>query len=124
MVPYAALVEKWPVVWNPPGWGSTTSVRLQEDFGSLVAGEWREALLIGMKPGGVIPLHTDALYKEPTKRTHVVLSTNPDCWSFHDGIWQQLKEGSLYEMDQTFPHASVNLGKTTRFHLVVDTLNP
>lgn len=124
VAPFLSAIEKWPVVWNAPGWGSTTSVRLREDFGSLLPGEWREALLIGMKPGSLVPLHVDALYKEPTTRTHVVLSTNPDCWSLHDGVWQQLEEGTLWEMDQTLPHASVNLGKTIRWHLVVDTLKP
>lgn len=119
-VPPSAF-DHFPIYWNGPGWGSVTDrIGLQAAFGHLAKGDWAEALLVGIKPNGIIPLHTDAPSFTPTKRHHFVLSTNPACWCFHDGTWEHLPEGSRWEMDETLPHAAVNFGTTTRYHLIVD----
>jgi len=46
---------------------------------------------------------------------------NDGCWSFHDGVWQQLDVGLAYEMDPTIVHGAVNWGASTRLHLMIDT---
>ena len=122
MAPFALAAEQWPIVWNPPGWGSTTDLKLKGVFGPLVEGDWYSAMLIGMKPLSVIPNHVDAPFRVPTTRVHVVLASNSGCWNWHDGQWHQLEVGGCYEMDQTLEHGSVNMGASTRFHLIVDLL--
>lgn len=122
--PFLSLIENWPIVWNPPGWGSVTDVKLQEDFGALLGGEWKDALLIGMKPGAMIPLHSDPPDHPESTRVHIVLATNDRCWSYHDGAWQQLAVGGHYCMDPASEHAAVNFGSTIRYHLVVDAMDP
>lgn len=54
-------------------------------------------------------------------RYHVPLQTNPGCWSFHGGLWQQLQVGHVYRMDPTELHGAVNWGSEVRLHLIVDT---
>jgi len=91
-------------------------------LGGLVPGEWLSARIIAIKPGGIIPLHMDARPYDEEKRTryHVVLTTNPFCWNYHDESVQHLVLGGIYTVDETLPHASVNWGDTDRVHLVID----
>src|SRR5689334_13345040 len=55
-----------------------------------------------------IPLHCDAPISGT--RFHIPLQSNDGCWSLHDGLWQQLEVGRIYEMDPTLPHGAVNWG--------------
>jgi len=122
VTPFLSLIDLIDIRWNPPGWGSITSLDLRGPFGPLIEGEWVQAMLVGMKPLSLIPLHVDAPQRRKTRRIHTVLTTNPGCWSFHNGDWIQLLAGYQYEMDETQPHGSVNMGDTTRYHLIVDLL--
>ena len=83
---------------------------------------WISARLIAIKPGGIIHLHTDPLPDGFPRHTryHVVLTTNPYCWGYHDGSVQRLEAGGVYTIDESLEHASVNWGKTPRVHLVID----
>lgn len=109
--------------WNPPGWGSC-----KVDMEKL-RGHWptiRLAMITGMKPGSYFPFHKDnpaaenGLDGHTLTRYHIVLTTNPQCWVFHDGTWSQLEQNGIYLMDPSKEHASINLGETNRYHLVVD----
>lgn len=73
--------------------------------------------LVGIRPGAQIAGHCDA---GPRARYHIPLQTNESCWSFSDGVWQQLKVGRLYMMNPTEFHGAVNWGDTVRLHLMVD----
>lgn len=113
----------WPLCWNPPGWGSYSSLALIRDLGLFPTA--RLAMVVGIRPGGYIPFHVDDpaaenAIPERLERRHVVLATNPQCWNFHGGTWQQLERGGVYRMDPYVEHASINLGQTMRLHLVVD----
>lgn len=110
--------------WNPPGWGST-DVGILEFARQFNLGDVRKAMVVGIRAKGYIPFHVDDLTVEKRQagtleRVHVILQTNRHCWNFHDGLWQQLDEGGLYTMDPGLEHASINLGDTDRYHLVVD----
>ncbi len=77
--------------------------------------------------GQVLVLFTQQLLKchvdngmDGIVRRHVVLQTNPDAWTYHDGDWQHLKRGGVYAVDPTLPHGAVNFGQTPRVHLFYD----
>lgn len=121
--PGSPVIQDWssyPIIWNPPGWGSYSI-----PVGDISLPHVKIATLLGIKPGGVIPLHKDNPsaennINESLVRYHLVLQTNAKCWNFHDGSWQQLQTGYLYTMDPHKEHASVNWGSTTRWHLILD----
>lgn len=75
--------------------------------------------VVGLWPSQQIVSHQDAPITG--KRYHLPLQTNPGCWSFHDGDWQQLHEGRIYQMDPTKSHGAVNWGSEIRLHLIIDT---
>ena len=77
--------------------------------------------LVGIKPGGTIRPHEDGV-TAGLSRYHFVVRTNQWCFSFHDDGWQQLEYGGVYLMDANKIHASVNLGDTTRWHLIADVI--
>lgn len=126
LAPLVEQASRLELGWNPPGWGGAPALTLAAVGAEVIPGTWRLAMLVGMKPGSYIPFHCDHPAEEnglsgvSLKRVHLVLATNPQCWSFHDGYWQRLSEGGLYQMDPSKEHASINLGATTRLHLVVD----
>ena len=117
------LLKDWsqyPIQWNPTGWGSCS---IPVDHLQLPG--VRLVTLLGLLPGGVIPPHkdkpnTENNISEDLTRYHLVLTTNPGCWQYHSGQWQQLEHGYLYTMDPQLEHASVNWGSTTRLHLILD----
>jgi hypothetical protein len=75
--------------------------------------------LVGLWPSQQIVSHQDEAIAGV--RHHLPLQTNPGCWSFHAGTWQQLEVGRIYQMDPTKPHGAVNWGSEIRLHLIIDT---
>ncbi len=87
--------------------------------------EGKLAMFTVIRPGGHFHFHRDNPAAEngvmaALRRYHIVLATNPESWCFHDGDWQQLEVGGVYEMDPAKTHAAINFGETDRIHLVVD----
>lgn len=81
---------------------------------------WQTRVVV-LYPSAQIVAHSDAPIRGI--RTHIPLQLNPGCWVFHDSVWQQLREGSVYQMDPTIEHGAVNWGATPRFHLIIDREN-
>jgi hypothetical protein len=82
-------------------------------------GPWHAIQFVALYPSRQIVAHCDPPIVG--RRFHIPLAVNDGCWSFHDGVWQQLKVGLAYEMDPTIVHGAVNWGVTTRLHLMIDT---
>jgi hypothetical protein len=82
-------------------------------------GPWALAQFVVLAPSRQIGRHCDPPIVG--QRYHIPLLANPECWSFHGGVWQQLTIGGLYEMDPTVAHGAVNWGTTPRLHLMIDT---
>lgn len=76
------------------------------------------AKVVALSPSCQLVQHCDPPIRGT--RHHIPLRLNPDCWVFHDGVWQQLEVGRAYLMDQERPHGAVNWGATVRWHLMID----
>ena len=74
--------------------------------------------VVALYPSSQLVGHTDPPIQG--RRYHVPIQTNAGCCVFSDGVWQQLVEGHIYEMDPTVVHGAVNWGHTLRLHLMVD----
>jgi hypothetical protein len=83
-------------------------------------GEFASAVVhvVALYPSSQLVAHSDP--PVTGTRYHVPLVVNNGCWSFHDGTWQQLEVGTVYEMDPTKLHGAVNWGTEVRLHLIVD----
>ena len=80
--------------------------------------------LIRMRPKSCLSIHAD-----PTRRYHMALITNPDCYmvgvSGKDGSFHQIPaDRILYEMDAHRTHTAMNSGNKDRFHLVICPADP
>lgn len=88
----------------------------------LLPGSYGWFRIVGLRPSQQIVAHRDAPIAGT--RYHVPIQTNPGCWTFHEGVWQRLEEGSLYRMVPHEVHGAVNWGETVRVHLLIDVDNP
>lgn len=79
---------------------------------------WLRVQMIALYPSSQLVAHCDAPID--ATRYHIPLVVNPGCWVFHDGTWQQLEVGTVYQMDPTRTHGAVNWGAEVRLHLIVD----
>jgi hypothetical protein len=102
--PLQAMADKlqWlSFKWLPGDYGTTPQDLLevrdayQEKLSEAIPGEWVRSMLVAIKPGGNIRMHNDIPPKD-SERFHLVLATNDRCWNFHDGDWQQLDLGGIY----------------------------
>lgn len=80
---------------------------------------WTWITVVALYPSSQIVAHRDPP-AEGTVRYHIPLQTNPDCWCFHAGVWQQLPVGQIYSMNPREQHGAVNWGAEVRLHLMVD----
>lgn len=86
---------------------------------ALFPNPWTLCTVIALEVGAQIPAHRDPPIA--ARRYHVVLQSNPGCWSFvEDGGWQQLDVGGIYRMDPALGHGAVNWGTERRLHLIID----
>jgi len=87
----------------------------------LLPGTWTYCTVIALYPSAQLVAHQDR-YEIKGIRHHLPLQVNDGCWSFHEGVWQQLEVGKVYTMDPKGVHGAVNWGATLRLHLIVDVL--
>lgn len=101
-----------------------TDFRLTRDVALPAITRWfpsrfcLKATFIVLEPSAQIVVHVDPPILGT--RHHVPLQTNEDCWTYHDGTWEQLALGECYTMDPTLPHGAVNWGSRRRIHLILD----
>lgn len=124
----AGLMEHLPQLelLDRPGYQVTrrgpTIELLQPRLAEHFPGRWLVARYVVVKPGGVIPPHTDPRGPDdPPCWRLLIVQTSPDAWVMHDRDWQHLEQDGVYESDQQKVHAAVNFGKKPRVHLVIGT---
>ncbi len=118
----AALVDLARTIDLAPGPGGSRMTPIagaQAIVGASIPGLWAQALIVVLLPSAQLVGHCDPPIAGT--RVHLPIVSNADCWSFSDGVWQQLVIGTGYAMDPTKPHGAVNWGATPRLHLMIDT---
>lgn len=86
-------------------------------------GQAVKLMLAELKPGGKITPHRDvapALFM--SHRCHLPIVTDPDVDFSIDEVVYNLREGKVYEFDNTRMHAVANRSATTRVHLICDIM--
>jgi len=86
-------------------------------------GPWGRSRLMGLEPGGRVPMHIDTNYHWRTHvRIHIPLLTNPDVKFTCGGETVHMGPGECWTFDSFLPHTVANDGTTKRVHLVLDTV--
>jgi hypothetical protein len=121
-----AIRRLGPFTPSVEGYATTDRERTRAALEPLLVpwfpGRWTGASLVIVLANGSIPPHEDGDDGGRLSRRLVVLQSNPRAWCWHDGDWQQLVEGRIYDGDFTRTHAAINWGGEPRIHLVVDTV--
>jgi hypothetical protein len=99
---------------------TTTQAVYEPVLRDLFPGRWTRAMVVVLYPSAQLVAHRDPPIEGI--RYHLPLQLNPGCWVFHAGVWRQLAEGHVYEMDPTEEHGAVNWGATTRMQLAIDVV--
>lgn len=82
---------------------------------------WGRIELEMLMPGGIVPWARDQTpYGQRFTRAHVALRTNPSAMNFVGGTAVNMAAGVVNLIDRTLPCSAINLGETSRVHLIVD----
>ena len=85
------------------------------------AGYVIRALLVRLRPGGVIPPHVDAGYSlMNSHRVHIPVTSNDEVAFLVGGETRVMEEGELWEINNARVHAVRNGSQRGRVHLIVD----
>ena len=82
------------------------------------------AILVILPKGKSIPAHIDrGVSLTIPRRIHIAIQTNPNCFFTVGETKKNLKEGEIWEIDNSGQRHSVsNEGESDRIHLIVDFL--
>lgn len=83
-------------------------------------GEAVRLMLAELPPGGFIAEHEDAADLTQVHRCHLPIVTNERAKLAIEGRPYHLRAGTVYEFDNTRPHAARNRGEERRVHLLCD----
>jgi len=85
--------------------------------------------LVLSPPGAQVKPHLDPrAYHQVSHRVHVVLKTNSSCRNVHfippnyEIVYDHMRKGYLYDLDNITPHAAFNHGNEDRIHIVIDIM--
>ena len=86
-------------------------------------GETHRARVAIMEPGCLINPHID-YNTDYSVRYHIPLTTNKDCGFYVVGldgekVYQQMKPGEVWFLNQGLRHSAWNKGKTSRSHIII-----
>jgi hypothetical protein len=94
-------------------------MQIMDNIGSV----WGRSRLMGLAPGGAVPLHVDSHYYWRTHiRIHIPVITNPDVSFTCGGESVHMAAGECWVFNSFLKHEVHNRGGETRVHLVLDTV--
>lgn len=97
-----------------------TRLEVRGLLGEYLQEPWSWVTFVSLLPSQQIVAHRDQPLPPGFVRYHLPIQTNPGCWSFSGGSWQQLQRGTIYTMTPEVEHGAVNWGSEVRVHLLVD----
>lgn len=115
------------VAVNYPAWDILLESRkLVERVHKIVGGDLGRAIIVNLKPNGIITKHVDeGLYADTYDRFHLPLLTNLEnnlyCgFDERAGEYVSMMQGELWWFDHKRPHFGCNTSDVGRIHLIVD----
>lgn len=106
------------------GWKIATNLltKIRRQIGNAEMGK---AMVVLLKPGGVIDWHRDeGPYYEKHWRFHLPIVTNPLCLMYSGSSAAHMPVGQLTGFDNIDWHSAANHGQHDRIHLIVDIRKP
>ncbi|MDO7842795.1 aspartyl/asparaginyl beta-hydroxylase domain-containing protein [Sphingomonas immobilis] len=94
-----------------------------ETIRATLGGRLLQLMLTELPAGATVQRHVDgAPALVASHRCHLPVLTNDAVSFMIGGVDHHLEAGSVYEFDNTRPHAVFNRGETRRVHLICDVL--
>lgn len=86
-------------------------------------GEIAKSMFVKLRAGKNIDEHSDAgLYLSMAKRHHIPIITNDEIWFYVDGLKKNLRQGEIWQIDNSKLHKVENPSNQDRVHLIVDVI--
>lgn len=80
--------------------------------------------VVNLLPNRQLGLHIDNYwFHEHSRRIHVPIITNENCYQIFEDREIHLDVGSIYEINNRILHSAYNKGNTARIHLIVDLMS-
>jgi len=87
--------------------------------------ELGKAMLVSLRPGGVVDWHTDeGPYAEMHDRFHMCLVPSSGALCIYGAEPVNMAVGMLNWVNNRVPHSAINLGTNNRIHLICDIRKP
>ena len=83
-------------------------------------GDFEGVLFTRLKPQSGIPSHTDSGPFSMIHRTHIPIITNEKNLFKVGNEVKYLKQGEIWEFDNTLTHVVINMSDEPRIHLIID----
>ena len=79
--------------------------------------------IVNLFPGKKLGLHKDIYwFHKHSRRIHIPLCTNVDCYQIFEDRKQHLEVGTIYEINNRIMHSACNCGNTNRVHIILDLM--
>lgn len=86
-------------------------------------GKIAKSMFVKLRAGKNIDEHSDAgLYLNMAKRHHIPIITNDEVWFYIDGHKKNLRQGEIWQIDNSKLHKVENQSNQDRVHLIVDVV--
>jgi len=87
--------------------------------GKIIRGE-----VVNLIPNRSLTPHIDVYwFHRESRRIHIPITTNDQCFLTFEDRQYHLAVGSMYEMNNRIVHSAVNKGLTNRVHVILDIMN-
>jgi hypothetical protein len=80
--------------------------------------------IVNLLPGKQLGLHVDIYwFHKHSKRIHVPIQTNDDCFQIFEDREEHLSVGKIYEINNRIMHSARNSGTEPRIHIIIDLMD-
>jgi len=79
--------------------------------------------IVNLAPNKGLKLHKDIYwFHKHSRRIHIPLCTNNDCYQIFEDRKYHLSVGTIYEINNRILHSAYNHGNTDRIHIILDLM--